>query len=40
VLRNDQDTAHAKRQFDRFAAFYQGDAVTVQPNFATTQPAD
>jgi uncharacterized protein (DUF934 family) len=39
VLRNDQDTAHAKRQFDRFAAFYQGDAVTVQPNFAATQPA-
>jgi uncharacterized protein (DUF934 family) len=39
VLRNDQDTAHAKRQFDRFAAFYQGDAVTVQPYFAATQPA-
>ena len=39
VLRNDQDTAHAKRQFDRFAAFYQGDAVTVQPHFAATQSA-
>jgi uncharacterized protein (DUF934 family) len=39
VLRDDQDAAHAKRQFDRFAAFYQGDAVTVQPHFAATQPA-
>jgi uncharacterized protein (DUF934 family) len=39
VLRDDQDAAHAKRQFDRFAAFYQGDAVTVQPHFAATQSA-
>ena len=39
VLRDDQDAAHAKRQFERFAAFYQGDAVTVQPHFAATQSA-
>jgi uncharacterized protein (DUF934 family) len=39
VLREDQDVAHAKRQFDRFAAFYQGDAVMVQPHFAATQSA-
>ena len=34
VLRADQDMAHAQRQFDRFSAFYQGDAVTVAPHFA------
>ena len=28
VLREDQNPAYAQRQFDRFAAFYQGDAVT------------
>ena len=39
VLRDDQDVAHAKRQFDRFASFYQGDAVMVQPHFAATQSA-
>ena len=39
VLRDDQDAAHAKRQFERFAAFYQGDAVTAQPHFAATQSA-
>ena len=32
-LRADQDEAHAQRQFDRFSAFYQGDAVTVQPHY-------
>jgi uncharacterized protein (DUF934 family) len=39
VLRDDQDVAHAKRQFDQFASFYQGDAVMVQPHFAATQSA-
>ena len=33
VLRADQDRAHAQRQFDRFAAFYQGDAQQRQPHF-------
>ena len=33
VLREDQDIAHAQRQFDRFGAFYQGDAVTTAPHF-------
>ena len=32
-LRADQDPAHAQRQFDRYRAFYQGDAVTVQPHY-------
>jgi uncharacterized protein (DUF934 family) len=34
VLRADQDPVHAARQFGRFAGFYQGDAVQVQPHFA------
>ena len=34
VLRADQDASFAKRQFERFAAFYQGDAVTTAPHFA------
>ena len=34
VLRADQDMAVAQRQLDRYAAFYQGDAVTVKPIFA------
>ena len=34
VLRADQDVAVAQAQLDRFKAFYQGDAVTVQPVFA------
>lgn len=34
VLRADQDIAHAQRQFDRFHAFYQGDAVQTAPLFA------
>ena len=33
VLREDQDIAQAERQFDRFGAFYQGDAVNTAPNF-------
>lgn len=35
VLREDQDLAFAQRQFDRYPAFYQGDAVSVQPHFLT-----
>lgn len=35
VLRADQNLDFAQRQFDRFQAFYQGDAVTVQPHFLT-----
>ncbi|HEY0887000.1 MAG TPA: DUF934 domain-containing protein [Ramlibacter sp.] len=34
VLRADQDVAHARRQFDRYPAFYQGDAVDPRPLFA------
>ena len=34
VLREDQNLDFAQRQFDRYKAFYQGDAVTVQPVFA------
>ncbi len=33
VLREDQDLAFAQRQFDRYSAFYQGDAVNVAPLF-------
>ncbi|MFN3377241.1 MAG: DUF934 domain-containing protein [Burkholderiaceae bacterium] len=33
VLRAGVDAADAQRQFDRFADFYQGDAVTPQPLF-------
>ncbi|MDY0106704.1 MAG: DUF934 domain-containing protein [Giesbergeria sp.] len=36
VLRDGVDLADAQRQFDRFSAFYQGDAVTPQPRFART----
>jgi uncharacterized protein (DUF934 family) len=32
VLRADQDAAHAQRQFDRYAGFYQGDVDTA-PRF-------
>src|SRR6476620_7390933 len=34
VLRADQDRADALRQFERYAAFYQGDAVQTAPRFA------
>jgi uncharacterized protein (DUF934 family) len=34
VLREDQDVAVAQRQFERYAAFYQGDAVKFAPRFA------
>lgn len=33
VLAEGVDPADAQRQFDRYSAFYQGDAVTVQPKF-------
>jgi uncharacterized protein (DUF934 family) len=33
VLRPDQDLGTAQRQLARYAAFYQGDAVKVKPNF-------
>ena len=34
VLREGLDASAAQRQFDRYAAFYQGDAVTTEPLFA------
>jgi len=34
VLKEGKDVADAQRQFDRFAAYYQGDLVTKQPLFA------
>jgi uncharacterized protein (DUF934 family) len=34
VLRADQDLAAAERQIQRYAAFYQGDAMTTAPKFA------
>ena len=33
VLRADQDLAVAARELARFAGFYQGDAVNLQPHF-------
>ena len=33
VLRDDQNLAHAQRQFDRFPAFYQGNAAGGRPHF-------
>jgi uncharacterized protein (DUF934 family) len=33
VLRADQDAAHARRQFDRYPDFYQGDAGDQRPLF-------
>jgi uncharacterized protein (DUF934 family) len=33
VLRGDQDLAHAGRQFERYAEYYQGDAADQQPRF-------
>ncbi len=35
VLKEGVDAADAQRQFERFAAFYQGDAVHPTPHFAT-----
>jgi uncharacterized protein (DUF934 family) len=34
VLKPGVDASAASRQFERFAAFYQGDAVHTQPHFA------
>ncbi|MCY1503673.1 hypothetical protein D9M68_378060 [compost metagenome] len=33
VLKEGVDASDAQRQFDRFAAFYQGDAVKTAPHF-------
>lgn len=37
VLRADQNPDFAQRQFERFPAFYQGDAVTPKPHFSVAQ---
>ena len=34
VLRDDQDAAHGEKLLTHYKAFYQGDAVTVDPKFA------
>ncbi|WP_137893598.1 DUF934 domain-containing protein [Ramlibacter sp. 2FC] len=34
VLREGLDASAAQRQFDRYRAFYQGDAVTTEPLFS------
>ncbi|RYY52227.1 MAG: DUF934 domain-containing protein, partial [Comamonadaceae bacterium] len=34
VLKEGKDPADAERQFARYPAFYQGDAVVTQPLFA------
>ena len=39
VLREDQNLDFAQAQFDRYKAFYQGDAVAVQPHFVTATAA-
>ena len=39
VLREGVDPADAQRQFDRFPAFYQGDAVNPQPHFVNDKAA-
>ena len=36
VLREDQNMSFAQAQLDRFKAFYQGDAVHIQPNFSSS----
>ena len=36
VLKEGVDASDAQRQFDRFSAFYQGDAVHTAPHFAAT----
>jgi len=33
VLRADKDVAEARRQFERFADYYQGDAGNARPHF-------
>ena len=37
VLREDQNPDFAQRQFERFPAFYQGDAVIPNPQFIVAQ---
>ncbi|MES2182997.1 MAG: DUF934 domain-containing protein [Pseudomonadota bacterium] len=37
VLKEGVDAADAQRQFDRFAAFYQGDAMHPVPHFRETE---
>ena len=39
VLREGVDPADAQRQFDRFPAFYQGDAVNTRPHFVAEKAA-
>jgi uncharacterized protein (DUF934 family) len=34
VLREGKDPADAKRQFERYAAYYQGDATEPRPHFS------
>ncbi len=34
VLRDDQDAAHGEKLLTHYKAFYQGDAVTHEPQFA------
>jgi uncharacterized protein (DUF934 family) len=36
VLRADRDPADARRQFERYASYYQGDANESRPHFART----
>lgn len=36
VLRADQDVTAGQRQLDRYAAFYQGDALHATPHFVDT----
>ena len=38
VLREGVDASDAQRQFDRFASFYQGDAVQTAPLFQRESP--
>lgn len=39
VLKEGVDASDAQRQFDRFSAFYQGDAVHTAPHFASNAAA-
>jgi uncharacterized protein (DUF934 family) len=39
VLKEGVDASDAQRQFDRFSAFYQGDAVVPEPIFKRHEPA-
>ena len=37
VLKEGVDASDAQRQFDRFSAFYQGDAVHTEPHFKAAE---